>query len=75
MKELFRFLKRFVRPYRSNLVWSVIFNLLSALLNIFSFALIVPILELLFKINHTTYELLPVTYGKMGLPDVLPSLA
>ena len=69
MKELFRFLKRFVRPYRSNLVWSVIFNLLSALLNIFSFALIVPILELLFKINHTTYELLPVTYGKMGLPD------
>lgn len=70
MKDLFRFLGRFVRPYRSNLVWSVIFNLLSALLNIFSFALIIPILELLFKINKTTYTLMPVTYGSMGLPEM-----
>ena len=69
MKDLFRFLGRFVRPYRKNLVWAVIFNLLSALLNIFSFALIVPILELLFKINKTTYQLMPVTYGRMGLPE------
>lgn len=51
MKDLFRFLRRFVRPYRRNLVWSVVFNLLSALLNVFSFALIVPILQILFKID------------------------
>lgn len=51
MKDLFRFLRRFVRPYRKNLVWSVVFNLLSALLNVFSFALIVPILQILFKID------------------------
>ena len=51
MKGLFVFLRRFVSPYKRNLVLSVLFNLLSAILNVFSFALIVPILELLFKIN------------------------
>ncbi len=69
MRDLFRFLGRFVRPYRSNLVWSVIFNVFSALLNVFSFALIAPILELLFKVNDTSYQMMPMTYGRMGLPD------
>ncbi len=63
MKELFRFLRRFVRPYRSNLVGSVVFNLLSAILNVFSFALIVPILKILFKINETVYEYVPIVSG------------
>ena len=59
MKELFSFLKRFVRPYRRNLVGSVTYNLLSAILNVFSFALIVPILRILFKISTETYEYTP----------------
>lgn len=59
MKELFAFLRRFVRPYRSNLVGSVAYNLLSAILNVFSFALIVPILRILFKISTETYEYTP----------------
>ncbi len=67
MKELFRFLKRFVKPYKKNLVGSVVFNLLSAILNIFSFAFIVPILEILFKINQGVYEFIPIT---PGMPDM-----
>lgn len=63
MKELFVFLRRFIRPYRKNLIGSVAFNLLSALLNVFSFALIVPILQILFKINETVYEYIPVSWG------------
>lgn len=59
MKELFAFLRRFVRPYRSNLVGSVAYNLLSAILNVFSFALIVPILRILFKISTDTYQYTP----------------
>ena len=73
MKELFRFLRRFVRPYRSNLVWSAVLNLLSALLNVVSFALIIPILELLFKINSTTYVLQEVGRIRVlgiSLPDI-----
>ncbi|MBR5935172.1 MAG: ABC transporter ATP-binding protein [Bacteroidaceae bacterium] len=63
MKDLFVFLRRFVRPYRKNLVGSVLFNLLSALLNVFSFALIVPILQILFKISENVYEYTPVYWG------------
>lgn len=63
MKELLHFLKRFVRPYRKYLVGSVVFNIVSALLNVVSFALIVPILQILFKINETVYEYIPVESG------------
>jgi len=63
MKDLFVFLRRFVRPYRKNLVGSVFFNLLSALLNVFSFALIVPILQILFKISENVYEYTPIYWG------------
>ena len=61
MKELFAFLRRFVRPYRRNLVGSVVYNLLSAILNVFSFALIVPILRILFKIDTEVYVYTPLS--------------
>ena len=61
MKELFAFLRRFVRPYRRNLVGSVVYNLLSAILNVFSFALVVPILRILFKIDTEVYVYTPLS--------------
>jgi len=64
MKELFAFLRRFVRPYRRNLVGSVAYNLLSAILNVFSFALIVPILRILFKISTETYDYIPFSQSE-----------
>lgn len=70
MKDLFRFLRRFVRPYRKNLVGSIVFNILSALLNVVSFALIVPILEILFKINTKVYEYIPIA-GGMSLDEMV----
>jgi ATP-binding cassette subfamily B protein/subfamily B ATP-binding cassette protein MsbA len=68
MKELFAFLRRFVRPYRRNLVGSVAYNLLSAILNVFSFALIVPILRILFKISTETYDYIPFSQSE-GIRD------
>ena len=73
MKELFAFLRRFVRPYRRNLVGSVVFNLLSAILNVFSFALIVPILRILFKINTEVYEYIPLSDAQ-GLKEIVKAL-
>lgn len=64
MKELFAFLRRFVRPYRRNLVGSVVYNLLSAILNVFSFALIVPILRILFKIDTEAYVYTPLSQAE-----------
>lgn len=49
MKEFLSVLRRFVPPYRKYLVLSVVFNILSAVLNIFSFAALIPILQILFQ--------------------------
>ncbi|MBO4811368.1 MAG: ABC transporter ATP-binding protein [Prevotella sp.] len=49
MKEFLQVLRRFVPPYKKYLVLSVVFNILSALLNIFSFAALIPILQILFQ--------------------------
>ena len=49
MKEFLNVLRRFVPPYKKYLVLSVIFNILSAVLNIFSFAALIPILQILFQ--------------------------
>ena len=57
MKEFLQVLRRFVPPYKKYLVWSVIFNILSAVLNIFSFMTLIPILQILFK----TSDVKPVT--------------
>ena len=57
MKEFLQVLRRFVPPYKKYLVWSIIFNILSAVLNIFSFMTLIPILQILFK----TSDVKPVT--------------
>lgn len=54
MKEFLQVLRRFVPPYKKYLALSVIFNILSAVLNIFSFMTIMPILQILFKTGDTT---------------------
>ena len=56
MKELFRILKRFVPPYKHYLTFNVVANILSALLSLFSFALLIPILQILFKIDSGVYQ-------------------
>lgn len=59
MKEFILILRRFIPPYKRYLILHVVFNILSAILNIFSFALIVPILQILFKMNESTYHFIP----------------
>lgn len=54
MKEFFKVLRRFVPPYKKYLVTSLIFTLLSAILNVFSFMVIIPILQILFKITDSS---------------------
>ncbi|MBR2855823.1 MAG: ABC transporter ATP-binding protein [Bacteroidales bacterium] len=59
MKQFWKVLKRFAAPYKRYLAGSVILNLLSAVFNIFSFALLIPILNILFKMDTTVYEFMP----------------
>lgn len=60
MKDFLRILRRFVPPYKRYLVGNILFNILSAILNLFSFALIIPILQILFKIDKGVYTYMPV---------------
>ena len=69
MKEFFAILRRFVPPYKKYLILSIIFNILSAILTLFSFAVIIPILEMLFKVKEATYEFMPL--GSASLKDVV----
>ena len=54
MKDFIQVLKRFVPPYKKYLIMAVVFNILSALLNIFSFMTLIPLLQILFKVDAGT---------------------
>lgn len=70
IKEFFSLLKRYMNPYRKYLTWAVILNFLSQWLNVFSFAALVPILNILFKIDTTKYEYMPMDIHHLN-KDVL----
>ena len=55
MKDLVNILRRFVPPYKKYLILNIIFNILTTFLTLFSFAFIIPILEMLFGINESNY--------------------
>jgi len=68
MKELWSLFKRFVPPYKKYLFLNISFNLIAALLTLFSFAVIIPILEILFKIKEANYHYMDL--GQGSLKDV-----
>ena len=70
MKEFWQLLKRFAAPYKKYLAGAIFLNILSAVFNIFSFTLIIPILQILFKMDTTTYEFIPWSSGALNV-DVI----
>lgn len=75
MKEFLQVLKRFVPPYKKYLALTVLFNILSAILNIFSFAAIIPILQILFKTEKTVRVVKFMAWGSASMKDVLSNNA
>lgn len=76
MKDFLRILRRFVPPYKKFMILNIGFNILSAILNLFSFALIIPILQILFKINETHYTYMEWSFrpGSWEAWKALPSM-
>lgn len=68
MKDFLKILRRFVPPYKYYLILNILFNILAAVLTIFSFAVIIPILEILFKINEQTYVYME--WGSASMKEV-----
>lgn len=69
MKDFWQLLIRFVPPYKKYFIGNIICNILTAFLTLFSFAVIIPILEILFGINKAEYTFLPI--GSASLKDVV----
>ena len=69
MKGFFKILRRFVPPYKKQLALNIVFNILAALLTLFSFALIIPILEMLFGLNTAHYNYTP--WGSASIDKVV----
>lgn len=66
IKQFFQIMGRYMRPYKKYLVWSVVLNFVSQWLNVFSFAVLVPILNILFKIDTTVYHYKPWTFETLN---------
>lgn len=70
MKDFIQVLQRFIPPYKKFLAWAVGLNILSAILNVFSFMLIVPILQILFRMDGAeVFEFMPWN-SDAGLADI-----
>lgn len=70
MKEFFRVMRQFVSPYKGYLVGSLFFNLLSAVLNVFSFVSIIPMLQMLFGIDQHKYQFIAWDAVGMSMKDI-----
>ncbi|HOI77988.1 MAG TPA: ABC transporter ATP-binding protein [Petrimonas sp.] len=71
MNGIITILKRFLPPYKKYVVLSFLFNLLTALLNVFSLATIIPILQVLFKVNDKVFEFIPWETKGVSLIDIV----
>ncbi|MGM9853197.1 MAG: ABC transporter ATP-binding protein [Muribaculaceae bacterium] len=60
MSDFMAILRRFVPPYKKYLALSIFFNILTAFLTLFSFALVIPILQMLFRVNTEHYSFMPM---------------
>ena len=71
MKEFLKVLQRFLPPYKRYVVLSIVFNILSAVLNIFSFAALIPILQILFQTGDTAAATSVMTWDWGNVQEVL----
>ena len=71
MKEFFKIMRRYVAPYKRYMAGSLLFNLLSAVLNVFSFASLIPMLNLLFKLDTTTYRFIAWDAEGEAMKDII----
>ena len=75
MKEFLQVLRRFVPPYKKYLALSVAFNILSAILNIFSFAALIPILNILFNTGDAETATQYIAWGSASAREVVTNNA
>jgi subfamily B ATP-binding cassette protein MsbA len=71
LKQFFSIMARYLRPYRKYLVWSVVLNFFSQWMNVFSFVVLIPILNILFKIDQTVYQYREIDWAHIHKDDII----
>ena len=66
LKQFLSIMARYLKPYRKYLAWSVVLNFVSQWMNVFSFMVLIPILNILFKIDQKVYEWQPMEWGHIN---------
>jgi len=66
LKQFLSIMARYLKPYRRYLVWSVVLNFFSQWMNVFSFVVLIPILNILFQIDTTVYEYKDVDWSHLN---------
>lgn len=64
MRQFLHVLKKYAAPYKKYMAWAIVLNIFSAVFNIFSFTLIIPLLQILFKMDTKVYEFIPWDSGE-----------
>lgn len=70
MKEFLQLMRRLVSPYKRYIGWAIVLNVLSAIFNVFSFTLLIPILNILFKTGENTQVYHFMEWGSGSLKEV-----
>jgi subfamily B ATP-binding cassette protein MsbA len=65
LKQFLSIMARYLKPYRKYLAWSVVINFVTQWMNVFSFAVLIPILNILFKIDQAVYTYKPWTWDTL----------
>ena len=69
IKQFLSLIRRFIPPYRKYLISNLVLNFLAQILNVFSFTLLIPILQILFQVSDATYE--HMTWADGNVADVV----
>ena len=75
MNGVIRIAKRFLPPYKNYIILNLVFNVVNALLNVFSFLLIIPILQILFKTTQESYEFMAWDTSAASLKEIVTNNA
>ena len=71
MRDFFRMMKRYARPYAPHLAGAIFLNILSGVFNVFSFSIIIPMLNILFNLDSKVYEFIAWNTPDMSMKDII----
>ena len=66
IKQFLDIVKRYFRPYKVYIIWSIVLNIIAQVLNVFSFVVLIPILNILFKIDQNVYTYKDWTWSSLN---------